>query len=181
MKDHKQKTDTHDAHTVQKSTLIKITKNSSFIQYHSFISVCCVAVHCNGNPINVFLFRELRGLFPSSTFMCLCAIFPGSVHIFPVAKKADRSWEYIYKLLTDTDEYGNWDWIHSIPFLGMFVQIFGIASLQCSLKSGSCKGTVSRDFRFLFFSWIILPNPLKIKLGSFKFFFSNSQRYLQVK
>jgi hypothetical protein len=41
---------------------------------------------------------------PISTFMCLWAIhiFSGSVHIFPAAEKADRSWQYIYKSLTDT-------------------------------------------------------------------------------
>ncbi len=34
---------------------------------------------------------------PIPTFMCLWAIyiFPGSVHIFPAAEKANQSWEYI--------------------------------------------------------------------------------------
>jgi hypothetical protein len=43
---------------------------------------------------------------PVSTFMCLRAIymFPGSVHIFPPAEKADPSW-IIYDSLTDT-----WVW-----------------------------------------------------------------------
>ena len=34
-------------------------------------------------------------------------IFPGSVHIFPPAEKADPSWEYIIR--TQTHECGNWD------------------------------------------------------------------------
>ncbi len=44
---------------------------------------------------------------PISTFVCLWAIyvFPGSVHIFPTAEKADTSWEYMYNSLTDT-----WMW-----------------------------------------------------------------------
>ncbi len=61
---------------------------------------------------------------PISTFMCLWAIyiFPGSVHIFPPAEKADPSWEYIICL--QTHECGNWDWGPDIPFLGIFVSNF---------------------------------------------------------
>ncbi len=58
---------------------------------------------------------------PISTFMCLWAIyiFPGSVHIFPPAEKAEPSWEYIIR--SQTHECGNWDWGPDIPFLGIFV------------------------------------------------------------
>jgi hypothetical protein len=43
-------------------------------------------IHCNENPIYVFLFWELYGLSPN--LMCLLAIyiFPGPVHIFPAAE-----------------------------------------------------------------------------------------------
>ncbi len=61
-------------------------------------------------------------------------MFPGSVHIFPPAEKADPSWEYIIR--SQTHECGNWDWDPDIPFLGIFVQIFDILSLQCSIESG---------------------------------------------
>ncbi len=61
---------------------------------------------------------------PISTFMLLWAIyiFPGSVHIFPPAEKADPSWEYIIR--SQTHECGNWDWGPDIPFLGIFVSNF---------------------------------------------------------
>ncbi len=61
---------------------------------------------------------------PISTFMCLWVIyiFPGTVHIFPPAEKADPSWEYIIR--SQTHECGNWDWGPDIPFLGIFVSNF---------------------------------------------------------
>jgi hypothetical protein len=61
---------------------------------------------------------------PVSTFMCLWAIyiFPGSVHIFPPAEKADPSWKYIIR--SQTHEWRNWDWGPDIPFLGLFVSNF---------------------------------------------------------
>ncbi len=61
---------------------------------------------------------------PISTFMCLRAIyiFPGSVHIFPLAEKADPSREYIIR--SQTHECWNWDWDPDIPFLGIFVSNF---------------------------------------------------------
>jgi hypothetical protein len=61
---------------------------------------------------------------PVSTFMCLWAIhiFPGSVHIFSSAEKADRSWGYINR--SQTHECGNWDWGRAVPFLGIFVSNF---------------------------------------------------------
>ncbi len=59
-----------------------------------------------------------------STFMCLWAIyiFTGSVYIFPPAKQAGPSWEYIIRYLTHA--CGNWDWGPDIPFLGIFVSNF---------------------------------------------------------
>ncbi len=61
---------------------------------------------------------------PISTFMGLWAtyIFPGSVHIFRPAEKADPSWKYIIR--SQTHECGNWDWGPDIPFLEIFVSNF---------------------------------------------------------
>ncbi len=61
---------------------------------------------------------------PISTFVCLWAIsiFPGSVHIYPPAEKADPSREYIIR--SQTHECGNGDWGRDIPFLGIFVSNF---------------------------------------------------------
>jgi hypothetical protein len=61
--------------------------------------------------------------------MCLWAIylFPGSVHIFSPAEKADPSWEYIIR--SQTHECGNWDWDPDIPFLGIFVSNFRLCNV----------------------------------------------------
>ncbi len=57
---------------------------------------------CNEKPIYVFPKKELRGISPNSTFMCLWVIyiFPGSVHIFSCVRIA-RPIVGIYKSLTD--------------------------------------------------------------------------------
>ncbi len=58
----------------------------------------------------VFLFWELGGLSPNFRIHVFLSdlvyrIFPGSVHIFPAAEKADLSWEYINR--SQTHECGN--------------------------------------------------------------------------
>jgi hypothetical protein len=72
-------------------------------------------------------------LVPMSTFMCLWVyhIFPESVHIFPAAEKADRSWKYIncphhshmnVEIGTVITQFLFWEYLFGI---------FGIVSLQC--------------------------------------------------
>ncbi len=54
--------------------------------------------------------------FPQS---CVCERFIHSHDRSAAGKYVDRSWEYIYKSLTQTHECGNWDWGRTIPFLGI--------------------------------------------------------------
>ncbi len=78
-------------------------------------------IHCNENPIYVFLFLELCSLSPIST-SCVCKQFIYSqdrTSYFPAAEQVDQSWEYINR--SQTHEYGNWDCGRAIPFLEIFV------------------------------------------------------------
>ncbi len=86
--------------------------------------------------------------------MCLWAIyiFPGSVHIFPSAEKADPLWEYIIR--SQTHECGNWDWGPDIPFLGIFVSNF-----RHFVFAVYCNFMLSHD---LFYKGTVqLPEPAK--------------------
>ncbi len=70
---------------------------------------------------------------PQFLHSCVCErfinVFPGSVHIFPLAETAAPLWEYIIR--SQTHECGNWDWGPDIPFLGIFASNFLRFSLQC--------------------------------------------------
>ncbi len=90
--------------------------------------------HCNGDSAYIFLFWELRGLSPNFhihvSVSDLYCIFPGSVHIFPPAEKADPLWKYIIR--SQTHECGNWDGDPDIPFLGIFFCFKFSAFCLCS-------------------------------------------------
>ncbi len=85
-----------------------------------------IPLHCNENPIYVFLFWELRGLSPcfhiqvSVSDLYIPRIGP---HISCSRIRADRSWEYIN--CSQTHECGNWDCGRALcTFLGIFVSSF---------------------------------------------------------
>jgi hypothetical protein len=84
-----------------------------------------ISTHCNENPIYVFPEKELRGLNPDFTFMCLWMIYvsTGSVHIFSCSR-IGRPMVGIYKSLTDTGMWKLGLRGHAIPFLGIFVSNF---------------------------------------------------------
>jgi hypothetical protein len=65
-------------------------------------------LHCNENPIYIFLFWKLRGFSPNFHIHVSVTdlyIFPESVHIFPAAEWADPPWEYI----NCSQECEHWD------------------------------------------------------------------------
>ncbi len=86
-----------------------------------------------------------------STFMCLWAIyiFPGSVHIFPPAEKADPSREYIIAHRHMNVEIGTEARI--FLFWEYLFQIFGILSLQCVIIF-----YVYRAISYIPIHWILL-------------------------
>ncbi len=97
---------------------------SAIPQQKAFLHRSSVSVSATAIPFIYSFSGNCAASAAISTFMCLCAIniFPGSVHIFPQAEKADPSWEYIIR--SQKHECGNWDWGPDIPFLGKFVSNF---------------------------------------------------------
>ncbi len=93
--------------------------------YLTSVSVfCCYTCTATAIPFINSYSGNCAASAPISTFMCLWEIyiFPGSVHIFSPAEKADPSWEYLIR--SQTHECGNWDWDPNVPFLGIFVSNF---------------------------------------------------------
>jgi hypothetical protein len=79
-----------------------------------------VLLHCNENPIHIFLFWELPGL--STSFHIHASV--SDLYILRIGpyiflQPADRLWEYINR--SQTHKCGNWDCRRAIPFLGIFV------------------------------------------------------------
>ncbi len=84
------------------------TITAPFPARHSVVISCKLPKHCKGNSVYIFLFWELRGLSPNlNIHVSVGDLYTGSVHIFPLAEKADPSWEYIIR--SQTHECGIWD------------------------------------------------------------------------
>jgi hypothetical protein len=80
---------------------------SVYVFYRMCLPAGAHCPHCNGNSVYIFLFWELRGLSRNfNIHVSLSYIFPGSVHIFPPAEKADPSWECI--ICSQTHECRIW-------------------------------------------------------------------------
>ncbi len=105
---------------------------------------------------------------PNSTFLCLWAIyiFPGSVHIFPPAEKADPSWEYINRSQTH---------INRVALTHKHIQFHGIVSTEIERKLSGLQSVFLRDQHSgqshinkvnIIFSPTPAPPPLKTETHS---------------
>ncbi len=110
----------HEAELIHSSGLM----NQSFVCRHELSWNIAWLHTAMAIPFMYFFSGNCEASASISTFMCLWAIyiFPGLVHIFHPAEKADPLWEYI--ICSQTYECGNWDWDPDILFLGIFVSNF---------------------------------------------------------
>ncbi len=176
MKDHKQKTDTHDATYCTVEYTNKDNKELIFYtvpQLH--ISLLCSCTLQRKSHLCI-PFLGLRGLSPSfHIHVSVSDLYIPRIGPHICCSIKGRSIVGIYKLLTDTRMWK----LGLTPlnsFSGNICFKFSVLCL-CSVVSRVilAKGTVSRDFSFLVFSWLCFTKPLKITFGSFQSF-SNIRR-----
>ena len=107
-----------DDRTPERRALIEMPKSLAEAGY-------TVDLHYNEYSIYVFPEKELLGLSPNSTFMCLSAI-----HIPRIGPHISCSCEYINR--SQTHECGNWTEAAEFLFMEYAFRIFGIVSLRCT-------------------------------------------------
>jgi hypothetical protein len=95
-------------------------------------------VHCNKNPIYVFLFWELRGLSPNFHIQ----VSVSDLYIPMIGPHISCSrigiWVLGINNRSQTHECGNWDCGREIPFLGIFVSNFRYGFFAVVWCSKSC-------------------------------------------
>jgi len=74
--------------------------DSDSVDNYVMITVIIIIMHCNENPIYLFLLWEVLGLSPNFHTHVSAYIFPGSVHIFGCSEMY-RQILKIYKSLID--------------------------------------------------------------------------------
>ncbi len=89
--------------------------------------------------------KNLKQIFPISTFMCLWAnyIFPRWVWLSSWRKYVERSWEYINR--SQTHDSWNWGWGRTIPRKGIHKGDF-----RCSVVCGPEPEVLSDPLLFIF-------------------------------
>jgi hypothetical protein len=91
------------------------------------------SLHYNENPIDVFLFWELRGLSPNLHIHVSVSDLYWSTY-FPAAEQPDRSWKYIN--LSQIYECRNWDAEHYNSVLEITVSFLGIHKREPDIYIG---------------------------------------------
>jgi hypothetical protein len=142
-------------------------------------------IRANWKDISIYVYpeKELRGLSPNfSIHVSVSDLYIPTIGspIF-LQQNMQRSQEYINR--TQKHEWRNWDGGRAVPFLGLYVWIFGVVSLQCSsrkmiteLVSRTC--LIYTSIKRLLCSWALyeqknaLANSALCIFRFFRWFFS---------
>ncbi len=128
------------------STVRNFKKSKFFINDVKVFSIATLQRDNTENSKQIFTEKELCGLSPISTFMCLWTIYIFHSHdrsAYSATGKYRRTDPgSIYINRSQTHECGNWDWGHAIPFLGTHkwnfrcsaLLLFSLVKRKCRVK-----------------------------------------------